>query len=118
LWSRVRPPKQGELDVVAVAGRRAVAAEVATHIVNLDYGGYEPRVQRDIDKLARAGSFLAVDFPEHERHVLGLVGVKMLVSDVYHVPVGASLAAIAVILTVSVVASLLRPSAAADAGVS
>jgi hypothetical protein len=50
--------------------------------------------------------------------VLGLAGVKMLVSDVYHVPVGPSLAAIAVILTVSVVASLRRASAAARAGVS
>ena len=65
----VRLPKQGELDVLAVAGRRVVAAEVATHILNLDYGGYETTVQRVIKKVARADSFLAVNFPEHDRRV-------------------------------------------------
>jgi tellurite resistance protein TerC len=38
--------------------------------------------------------------------ILVLVGAKMLASDVYHVPVWASLAAIAVLVLVSVVASL------------
>jgi len=38
--------------------------------------------------------------------ILVLVGVKMLISDIYHVPVWASLAAIATILTTAVVASL------------
>ena len=38
--------------------------------------------------------------------ILGFVGVKMLVSGFYHLPTWASLAVIAVVLTVSVVASL------------
>jgi tellurite resistance protein TerC len=44
--------------------------------------------------------------------VLGFVGVKMLLVDFYKVPVQASLAIIALILTGSVVASLLRPPSA------
>jgi tellurite resistance protein TerC len=40
--------------------------------------------------------------------ILVLVGVKMLVADLYHVPVALSLGLIALILTVSIVASLLR----------
>jgi tellurite resistance protein TerC len=42
--------------------------------------------------------------------VLMFVGAKMLLVDVYKVPIGASLAIIAAILGVSVVASLLRPA--------
>ena len=38
--------------------------------------------------------------------ILGFVGVKMLLSDVYHVPTWASLAVIVVVLAVAVVASL------------
>ncbi|HTE18058.1 MAG TPA: TerC family protein [Armatimonadota bacterium] len=41
--------------------------------------------------------------------VLGFVGAKMLLVDVYKIPVGASLGIIALILTGSVVLSLLRP---------
>jgi tellurite resistance protein TerC len=44
--------------------------------------------------------------------VLIFVGGKMLLSDLYHVPIGASLAVIAGILTVSIVASLLKAPAA------
>jgi hypothetical protein len=65
----VRLPAQGELDVLAVAGRRVVAAEVATHILGLDYGGYMPTVRRVTEKVARAASFLEANFPEHERDV-------------------------------------------------
>ena len=38
--------------------------------------------------------------------VLGFVGIKMLVADLYHVPIGLSLVVIIAILVVSVVASL------------
>ncbi|MDZ7673946.1 MAG: TerC family protein [Acidimicrobiales bacterium] len=41
--------------------------------------------------------------------VLAFVGVKMLISEQYHVPTYISLAVIAVILTVSIVASLRKP---------
>jgi hypothetical protein len=41
--------------------------------------------------------------------IIAILGVKMLVSDVYHVPIVASLGLIVVILTVAVIASLLRP---------
>jgi tellurite resistance protein TerC len=41
--------------------------------------------------------------------VLVFVGAKMLLVDVYKVPIGASLGIIALILGTSVVASLLRP---------
>jgi tellurite resistance protein TerC len=42
--------------------------------------------------------------------LLVLVGIKLLVADFYHVPIGFSLGAIALILTTAVVASLLFPS--------
>jgi tellurite resistance protein TerC len=38
--------------------------------------------------------------------ILGFVGIKMLVSGVYHMPVAISLAVIASVLTVTIVASL------------
>lgn len=41
--------------------------------------------------------------------LLMLVGVKLLLADLYHIPIGVSLGAIALILTVSIVASLLFP---------
>jgi tellurite resistance protein TerC len=41
--------------------------------------------------------------------VLVLVGAKMLITDIYKVPIGLSLALVALILTVSVAASLLFP---------
>ncbi len=46
--------------------------------------------------------------------VLVFVGAKMLLSDVYHVPIGISLGVIAVLLATSIVASLLFPKAAAE----
>ncbi len=42
--------------------------------------------------------------------VLVFVGVKMLIADVYHMPIALSLGVIATILTVSIVASLLFPA--------
>jgi tellurite resistance protein TerC len=45
--------------------------------------------------------------------VLGFVGVKMLVSARWHIPIGTSLGVITVLLGASVVASLLRPAPAA-----
>ncbi|MEW6048108.1 MAG: TerC family protein [Bacillota bacterium] len=45
--------------------------------------------------------------------VLVFVGIKMLVSDLYKVPIGVSLAVIAILLGASVVASLRYPPAAA-----
>jgi tellurite resistance protein TerC len=41
--------------------------------------------------------------------VLAFIGVKMLVSDLYHVPIWASLSVIATVLATAVTASLLRP---------
>src|SRR5262245_12470054 len=41
--------------------------------------------------------------------IIAILGVKMLLSDVYEVPILASLSLIVVILTVAVIASLLRP---------
>ncbi len=41
--------------------------------------------------------------------VLGFVGVKMLIADLYHVPIGLSLGVIVTLLTVSVIASLRMP---------
>ncbi len=41
--------------------------------------------------------------------VLGFVGVKMLLADVYPIPIGLSLGVIAFVLTVTIVASLLFP---------
>jgi tellurite resistance protein TerC len=46
--------------------------------------------------------------------VLIFVGVKMLVSEWYHVPIWASLAVIAITITVSVLASLRRTAVAAE----
>jgi tellurite resistance protein TerC len=46
--------------------------------------------------------------------VLVFVGAKMLLTDVYKVPIGLSLVVIAVVLAVSVVASLLFPKPGAD----
>jgi tellurite resistance protein TerC len=43
--------------------------------------------------------------------VLAFIGLKMLISDLYHVPVWASLAVITVVLSTAVVASLRRPAA-------
>lgn len=43
--------------------------------------------------------------------VLVFVGAKMLLTDIYHIPVLASLGVVALILSVAVVASLLRPRA-------
>jgi tellurite resistance protein TerC len=45
--------------------------------------------------------------------VLALVGVKMLIADVYEIPVWASLAAIVLILGGSIVASLISPTSVA-----
>lgn len=42
--------------------------------------------------------------------VLGFVGVKMLLADVYHVPIGVSLAVVFGVLAVSVVLSVLIPA--------
>ena len=44
--------------------------------------------------------------------VLILVGAKMLLADVYQIPIGIALGAIALILAAAVVASLLFPKAA------
>jgi len=42
--------------------------------------------------------------------VLGFVGVKMLLADIYKIPIGLSLAVVAGVLAISIVASLLaRP---------
>jgi tellurite resistance protein TerC len=46
--------------------------------------------------------------------VLAFVGGKMLLADVYEVPIGVSLGVIAVVLAISVVASLLFPKKVAD----
>jgi tellurite resistance protein TerC len=45
--------------------------------------------------------------------VLVFVGTKMLLTDVYHIPVGLALGVVAVVLGASVVASLLFPQRAA-----
>jgi tellurite resistance protein TerC len=44
--------------------------------------------------------------------VLGFVGVKMLIAEIYKIPIAASLAVVATLLAGSVVASLLRPPSA------
>ena len=41
--------------------------------------------------------------------ILVFIGVKMLLMDIYHIPIGLSLAVIAAVLTISVLASLLIP---------
>jgi len=46
--------------------------------------------------------------------VLILIGAKMLASDHYHIPTGATLIALAGVLLVSIVVSLLRPTAGAS----
>jgi tellurite resistance protein TerC len=46
--------------------------------------------------------------------VLAFVGGKMILADVYEVPIGVSLGVIAVVLAISVVASLLFPKKVAD----
>jgi len=48
--------------------------------------------------------------------VLAFIGVKMLIADVYKIPNLASLGVIAAVLTLSVVASLLRPPATGSNG--
>jgi tellurite resistance protein TerC len=55
-----------------------------------------------MDRFHRLGIGLGV--------VLAFIGVKMLISDVYKVPVWASLSVIATVLTTAVVVSLLRPA--------
>jgi tellurite resistance protein TerC len=57
-----------------------------------------------LDRFHHLGTGLAV--------ILAFVGVKMIITDVAHIPTGASLAAIAAVLTASVVASLLTSPAA------
>jgi tellurite resistance protein TerC len=46
--------------------------------------------------------------------VLGWVGIKMLLADVYKIPLPLSLGVIAVVLAASVVASLMFPKAAEE----
>ncbi len=41
--------------------------------------------------------------------ILSFVGVKMLIADVYHIPVGISLTVISSILVISIVASIIWP---------
>lgn len=65
----VRLRDQG-VDVLAVGTGRAVACEVATHILGLDYGGYAKTATKVADKVLRARAFLEATFPtfpEHER---------------------------------------------------
>ncbi len=42
--------------------------------------------------------------------ILVFVGVKMVIADIYHIPVGVSLGVVAAVLTISVIASLLWPA--------
>jgi len=46
--------------------------------------------------------------------ILAFIGVKMLLIDIYHLPIGIALGVVIAILTVSVIASLVRPKARAD----
>jgi tellurite resistance protein TerC len=46
--------------------------------------------------------------------ILVFVGVKMLVSDIYHIPVGAALGVVGGILALSVIASMIWPAAHED----
>jgi len=71
----------------------------------------------------RALYFLLADLMERFRYlpyglgaVLGFIGVKMLVHDVYDVPIEASLGGVVVLLGASIVASLLGSGEAADGG--
>ncbi len=47
--------------------------------------------------------------------VLAFVGVKMLITDLYHIPIGISLGVVATLLTGSVIASLIIPAPAESA---
>ncbi|HEY7350625.1 MAG TPA: TerC family protein [Ktedonobacterales bacterium] len=64
----------------------------------------------------RALYFLLADLVERFHYlkfglavILTLVGFKLLLADLYHIPIGISLGAIALVLTAAVIASLLRP---------
>ncbi len=46
--------------------------------------------------------------------VLSFVGVKMVLVDVYHIPIGLSLGVIALVLTVTIIASLVFPPAESE----
>jgi predicted tellurium resistance membrane protein TerC len=46
--------------------------------------------------------------------VLTFIGIKMLIADFYHIPVGVSLAAVASILTISILASFWKAGKTAD----
>jgi tellurite resistance protein TerC len=46
--------------------------------------------------------------------ILGFVGAKMLVSDIYHIPVGVALGVVGGILALSVIASMIWPAAHED----
>jgi len=48
--------------------------------------------------------------------ILAFIGVKMIITEVAHIPTGVSLAVIAVVLAASVTASLLRPPAPSAGG--
>lgn len=65
----VRLEEQGELDVLAVDGTRVIGAEVATHVLDLNYGGYERTAVRVEAKVQRAHAFLERAFPTLERSV-------------------------------------------------
>ena len=47
--------------------------------------------------------------------ILVYVGVKMIISEWYHIPTAISLAVIAVVLTISIVASMLKDRSSDDA---
>ena len=46
--------------------------------------------------------------------ILVFVGVKMLIADIYHLPIALSLGVIALVLAISVFASLLFPAPGRD----
>ncbi|HZJ22515.1 MAG TPA: hypothetical protein VFD54_04345, partial [Anaerolineales bacterium] len=46
--------------------------------------------------------------------VLTFIGVKMVITDIYHIPVGVSLAVVAGILTLSILASLWKVKSSTD----
>jgi tellurite resistance protein TerC len=46
--------------------------------------------------------------------ILVFVGVKMLVSDIFHIPVGAALGVVGGILALSIIASIIWPAASED----
>jgi tellurite resistance protein TerC len=48
--------------------------------------------------------------------VLGFIGLKMLLGDVVHIPIGLSLGVVATVLAAGAVASLLRPAGRSDSG--